>query len=320
MVSLIVAALIAVSVAAATYLLLNAFRGEGAIEGRVEDRLEKLFKRRQPAASLVNRPQFSQISKVDSLLQRQTFSHSLHHLLTLTGMKIPVSVFLLVDLVAASMIFMIVNFLSNSYFLAVPAAVLMVVVPYFILIVNRKRYLEKFTTSFPDALLMMKSALGSGQGMQAAFQLVAQEGPHPVSMEFQQMVREIELGATLDGALDSFYHRIPTVDFHLFVISINIQNEVGGNLVELFDRIEKTIRDRLSLGREVKVLSAQGQMSGIVLMLLPVFVFAAIKLTAPQYFDPLLQQELGKKILTLAIILQVIGSLIIRRITQYSFI
>jgi tight adherence protein B len=181
---------------------------------------------------------------------------------------------------------------------------------------NRQRYVTRFTIVFPDAIMLMKNALKAGQGIHAAFQMVAQEGPQPVAREFSQVVREVELGNSLTEALTELHRRIGTVDLRIFVLGIFIQHEVGGNLLELFDHVEKTIRDRLAMAREVKILSAQGKMSGVVLMLLPPAVALFLMGANREYFDAMFEDPMGKKILVIAFVQQLIGGLFIKKITQ----
>lgn len=308
---------ILLSASSLAYLFLNQVAGEETHEdGKLQRRLDQLLVRH--TAAIAQQARFSDISALNQMLKRQKFSQKLYELLILSGWTMPLSVFLFLDLLWGAVVYLVVYLISHSFPPAFLSGLAMAGLPYWFLVINKRRYVEKFTLHLPDSLMMMKNALRAGQGIQGAFHVVGEEGPKPVCLEFQRLVREIELGSHLNEALNMLYRRIQTVDLRILVLGIFIQQEVGGNLGELFDHIEKTIRERLSLSREIKALTAQGKMTGIVLVLLPVFFVLALKVINPTYFDPLLQDEAGRAILAMAIAMQFIGAYLIRRMTRFS--
>ena len=312
----IMAALSAFSLA---YCLLDMMAGEGSFETRkIHSRIEDLLQYRQPSTSLRRKVRFSSIERLNSVIQRQKIWQRLSELLILSGWRMSLAVFVILDLLWGFLVYFFVRLIFKIEIMAAIAGFFMSAMPYWILVINRARYVEKFTLLFPDALMMMKNALKAGQGIQAAFHIVGEEGPKPVSNEFTQMCREIELGSQINEALNALYRRIHTLDLRIFVLGIFIQQEVGGNLVELFQHIESTIRERLSLMREVKALSAQGKMTGIVLILLPIALTGALAVINPTYFTPLIEDPQGRKVLMAAICMQVVGALIIRKMTKFS--
>ena len=143
--------------------------------------------------------------------------------------------------------------------------------------------LRTFTAQLPDMINLMTSALQTGFAMPQAFMVVAREGPQPSATEFDRVVREIELGLTVDEALANLLERMPSDDLELFITSINVQREVGGNLVEVFDTIANTIRERIKLLGEVRVLTSQQRLSGYIIASLPIGLALLLTLINPGY-------------------------------------
>lgn len=298
------------------YLVIDYVQSASERENRqLKSRVEGLLLRE---STIERKSTYSNIFHINQVLKRGRFSQGLFQLLLMSGWNVPVSVFILGVLLFGGMIFALSNLILGNTTLSLLLALLIVSIPYWILILNKRRYIQKFTLVFPDSILLMKNAIKAGHGIQAAFQMLAKEGPHPVALEFKRVVHEIELGSHLTEALGELYKRIPTIDLRIFVLGVFIQNEVGGNLVELFDHIEKTIRDRIVMAGEIRVLSAQGRMSGLVLMLLPFVLIGVLLVVTPGYFDPMLESEVGKKILMIALAAMLIGAYIIRRMTNFK--
>jgi tight adherence protein B len=300
------------------YFILELFKeGTGRENRKIKARVESLFLRK---SNIERSTTFSNIFRLNQALKRQPISKKLFTLLSFTGWTVPIGIFVLGDLLWSVVVFLLSQLVSGNFFLSIVITLFMALLPYWVLIVNKKRYVNRFTIVFPDALILIKSALRAGQGIQAAFKMVAKEGPQPVAREFAHMVHEIELGSQLTEALGELYRRIDTIDLRIFVLGIFIQNEIGGNMVELLTHVENTIRERLSMHREINVLSAQGKVTGIVLIMLPIGLAFLLWLMNPHYFDPLLQEESGRKVFGFAIGLQFIGAMLIRKITSFRVV
>lgn len=316
MVILIAAMLGGFSIAAFLYVILTAFASRDNPDDKIRKRVSGLM--RKDVSLLTNQAQFSQIFRLQAVMQRQPFLKQLYEMMVLSGWGMPVSVFLLIDCLIGFLAFMIANIFFENKTISIIAALGSAAIPYIFLVFNKQRYIDKFTINFPDALMMMKGSLQAGQGMQTAFRSVAEEGPAPISTEFNKVVQNIELGASVPEALNEMYQKIKTIDLRIFVLGVMIQQEVGGNLVELLERVENTIRERITLSREVKALSAQGKMSGGVLIMLPVGIGLVINLISPGYMKPLTDNEEGKNLLYIACGFQVIGSYIVHKITSFK--
>ena len=313
--------LAAISFSLFAFYVTSFLGGEDSFENRnIRKRLNTLMSR-SDNLQLLKSTRFSNIPGLDHMFKRQRMTQKLSELLVLSGWKMPLSIFIFLDLLWGAVVFLLIRILSPvggpASFLTAFFAVL---IPYWYLVINKRRYILTFSVNLADALTMIKNALRAGQGIQAGLQIVASDGPKPVSTEFAEVVREIELGTPVNEALNALYKKIKTVDLRILILGITIQQEVGGNLAELIDKIETTIRGRISLSRELKALTAQGKMTGIVLSLLPFFVAAAVTFMNPNYFEPLLKTDLGHKVLGGALFSQAIGTIIIRKITNPQII
>ena len=180
--------------------------------------------------------------------------------------------------------------------------------------ISRRR--SAFNNQLGDALSMTADAMRAGFSFLQAVELIAREMEAPMGAEFQQVIAEMQVGATLDKALDNMALRVQSSDFDLLVAAVLIQRKVGGSLAQILDSIAGTINDRIRMKREIKSLTAQGRLSGWLLAALPFGVGFMIQMISPNYLKPLFQDEFGRMVLGGAIILEVIGILVIKRIVD----
>jgi tight adherence protein B len=137
--------------------------------------------------------------------------------------------------------------------------------------VNRQKTqrLNRFSDQLPDMLNLMVNGLRAGYSTVQAMEAVSKELPPPISVEFRRVVQEMQLGIPMEKALDNLYRRISSDDLDLIIAAVNVQREVGGNLAEILDTISYTIRERVRIKGEIRVLTAQVMYSGRFLSLLP---------------------------------------------------
>lgn len=143
--------------------------------------------------------------------------------------------------------------------------------------------LNKFNDQLSDMLNLMVNGLRAGYSTMQALEAVSRELPNPISDEFRRVVQEMQIGITMEKALDNLLRRIPSEDLDFVVTAINVQREVGGNLSEILDTISFTIRERVRIKGEIRVMTAQVRTSGIVLSLIPVFLAVALWFVSPEY-------------------------------------
>jgi len=145
--------------------------------------------------------------------------------------------------------------------------------------------LNKFNDQLSDMLNLMVNGLRAGYSTMQAMEAVSRELPAPISDEFHRVVQEMQIGIPMEKALDNLLRRIPSEDLDFVITAINVQREVGGNLSEILDTISFTIRERVRIKGEIRVMTAQVRTSGMVLSLIPVFLTIALWFVSPEYIS-----------------------------------
>jgi len=195
-------------------------------------------------------------------------------------------------------------------------ALMMASMPVFWLLFRRKRRLKAFAAQLPDALEMLARSLRAGQSLAFGFNMVSTEMPLPISKEFGRVFEEQNLGIPLDETLRSLTERIPNLDLKFFVTALILQRQTGGDLAEILDKIGALIRDRFRIWGQVQALTGEGRLSGVVLLGLPVVLFVAVYQLNPDYIMVLFRDPLGTKMLMIAVLMQIVGALVIRKIVN----
>jgi tight adherence protein B len=186
----------------------------------------------------------------------------------------------------------------------------------FVYIFSRRAALRrKFTEQLPDAIDLMISVLRSGHSIPQAVKTVSQELPAPCGAEFAEVLQRMNLGQPLSEALVYTCDKFRSFELDLMRRAIAIQSEVGGSLAELLDKTNITLRQRLKLVRQVTVLTAQSRLTGIVVGLLPLFMAIGMQTINPGYLQPLVETGFGKTLLAVAIVLQVAGIFIMKKMS-----
>lgn len=180
--------------------------------------------------------------------------------------------------------------------------------------IRRRR--KKFTNQLGDMLTMVANALRAGFSFMQAFELISREMDAPMGREVQLVVNEVNLGNTLESALDNMQRRVASPDFELVVTAVLIQRQVGGDLASILDTISETIAERVRMRREVMTLTAQGRASALVVSCIPIGLAGAVSIMNPNYLKPLVETDLGRMFIIAAVVLQLIGFIIIHRIVD----
>jgi tight adherence protein B len=186
--------------------------------------------------------------------------------------------------------------------------------PFAWLMFRRGRRFKKFAKQLPDAMELIARALRSGHSLASALKVVVDELPDPISKEFNIAYEEQNLGIPIEQALKNLYQRMPNMDYKFFAMAVAIQRQSGGDLAEILDKIGHIIRDRFRILGQVQALTGEGRISGIVLMALPILLFFAVWKLNPDYVMMLFTDEIGKQMVGVAIFLQVLGALTIKKI------
>ncbi len=182
------------------------------------------------------------------------------------------------------------------------------------LIFRRKRRFAKFGKQIPDALGLISRALRSGHSLNAGLHMVAEEMAAPISVEFSRAYEEQNLGIPIEAALKNMMKRMPNLDLKFFVTAVSIQRQTGGDLAEIIDKICEVVRERFKIIGMVQALTGEGRLSGAVLMALPIGLFIAVYCINREYVMLLFQSPFGKKMIGFAIVMQIFGAFVIKKI------
>ncbi len=188
--------------------------------------------------------------------------------------------------------------------------------PYWLILLKRQQRIEKFEAQFPDALSSLARMMRAGHPLGSAFEVLGAELTAPLGTEFRRMAEERRLGSPLDQVMNSFSERVKVDEVRLFVAAAMLQARSGGRLTEVLERLAETLRENAALRGEVRAISAQGRMTGMVLTLLPMGIAILLYLTAPEFISVLLFHPNGKYLIWAGIGCVVTGHLVIQRIVK----
>jgi tight adherence protein B len=187
----------------------------------------------------------------------------------------------------------------------------------FLWLLNKRRVrLKNFAAQLPDALELVARALRAGHALAAGMHVVAEEMPSPISDEFGRVYDEQNLGIGLDEAMRNMCDRVPNLDLRFFVTAVVIQRQTGGDLAEILDKIGYVVRERYKILGQVKALTAEGRLSGVILIGLPFALLLLMLHMKPDYVSLLWTREMGIKMSVFAIVLMLFGTICIKKIVD----
>ncbi len=206
--------------------------------------------------------------------------------------------------------------LFGSLLFAFVFALLGWLVPSIILKRNMGKRLKTINNQLGDTIAILSNAMKAGHSFFQAVDSVSKEMTGPVADEFAKLQKEISLGVNTETALENMVNRVGSDDLELMVTAVLIQRQVGGNLAEILDNISGTIRQRIRAKGEIKTLTAQGRMSGIIIALLPFLLAAMVSVMSPQLMVTLVTDPLGIIMIVIALVMECIGILFVRKIVN----
>jgi tight adherence protein B len=195
-------------------------------------------------------------------------------------------------------------------------AIIMGLLPLVWLMLRRRKRFRMFAQQLPDALELISRALRAGHSLASGFNLVRDEMSDPIGREFGRVFEENNLGVSIDDSLRSLTDRIPNLDLKFFSTAVVLQRQTGGDLSEILDKISHLIRERFKIWGQIQALTGEGRLSGVVLLALPPVLFLAVYRLNHDYIMMLFTDDMGKKMLAGAAVLQVLGALVIRKIVD----
>jgi tight adherence protein B len=252
----------------------------------------------------------------ETLVRRGNLEETFLDRLEAAGLNMRVAEFVLISLGSAFIPPLLVLVLTRNFLLSVLMVLLGTVGPFLWLAVLASRRQAKFDEQLPSTLQLLSGALQAGHSLQQAVDTVVHEAGDPIAAEFQRVLTEARLGRPLEEAFEAMAKRTRSIDFEWTVMAIRLQRQVGGNLAEVLSTVSQTIRDRYSLKRQIRALSAEGRLSSLILSILPVLLFAALLVFNPLFLRPLFTTRLGIMMMAGSAVLMIFGVFWLKKITE----
>jgi tight adherence protein B len=211
------------------------------------------------------------------------------------------------------------NLFFHDMWFALGAGIIIAALPLAYIQVRRTRRLKAFGTQLPFALDLIKSSLEAGHSLQRAIQVLVSEFADPLGSEFRTVLEQNRIGLPLPRALEDMLKRVPEEDLRLLVVAVRVQTEVGSSLAQIVGRLSEIVRIRQRLRMQIKALTAQSRLGGLVVGVLPIVVLCIFSLIQPTYTHQLFYDPTGIKILKFAVGSDVLAIITIRRLLRVNY-
>lgn len=300
------------------YMLFRSFQSPE--KKRVQEQLRRIEAERSgiETINIIRKKEMSSIPMLNRLLleSRSTIVGKMDRLVLQADTKYPAGVFILMSIVLFMFGYFTGTVASRAIFLHFLLGILLGSLPLFYLYFKKERRLRRFQEQLPDALDMIARALKAGHALTGGFQMVAQEFGEPISKEFSTVLDEINFGVSYEDALRNLSERFDSTDLRFFGMSVIIQRQTGGNLAEILENISSLIRERMKLLGRIRVLSAEGKMSAIVLVVLPFLIVFGMALVNPTYLPTLLNDPIGNILMAVSLGMMIVGILVMKKMIK----
>jgi tight adherence protein B len=271
-------------------------------------------------SALLRDETLSEIPALDNLLRRSAQATNLQAMLTQADLNLSAGTILMLcvgaGLFCGLMAFVFGGSTTWTPILVWVGALVGGVLPYSWASYKRSKRFQEFEELFPEAIDTLARAVRAGHAFTTALEMIANELGEPVAGEFRKLFEEQKFGMPVRDALMNLTQRVPLVDVKFFVTAVMLQRETGGNLAEILDNLSYVIRERFKIMRQVRVYTAQGRLTMMLLMGLPPIIVVAMLLMNPSFIRPLFADPIGHALVVAGITLQTIGYFVIRRIIQ----
>jgi len=267
-----------------------------------------------PGEDIYRHRALSDIGALDWLLRKIPGLSGLDRLLEQSDAKYPLGFYLLLSLLLAAFGGMTGVMLNKNPGLPYLLAAIMGFGPYAFLNHKKRARSKQFQSQLPESLDLISRALKAGHAFTSGMQLAAKEFKAPLGKEFQQVVDEVNFGVSMPEALKHLAQRIDSAELRFFVVSVILQRETGGNLAEIITSLASLMRERFKLHGKIRVLSAEGRISALILVVLPFVVMGFLQIRNPDYIGMLFTEPAGRIMSLWGLILMIAGMLVIKKL------
>ncbi len=311
--------LVFVAVSVGMFALLSLFDRRHAQARLLRDRLtsaQKAPETKLKQVELVRDEMMSRIPALDAVLRRSERVSMLQKMLTQGHLDVRAGNFLMLCLVSAIVFAVLFAFAGGALVFGAAGMLLGFFAPYAYASHMRAKRFQRFEEKFPEAIDTLARAVRAGHAFTTALEMIANEVSEPVAGEFRQLYEEQKFGLPVRDALLNLADRIPLVDVKFFVTAVMLQRETGGNLAEILDNLSYVIRERFKILRQVRVHTAQGRLTMMLLMAMPPTIVVIMMTLNPGFIQPLFTDPIGHALIVGGITLQTLGYFFIRRIIR----
>jgi tight adherence protein B len=291
-------------------------RAQRAGDEAIEDRLGRYGTRDEVEIEIESKKRRSAMDGLDNMMANRGFGANLQLDLAQSDLKLRVSEFVVLNIGSVFLFFLLARVIFNSALLGLVFGVVGFFVPRLYLNMRKNRRINAFNDQLGDTITLLANSLRSGYTIVQSMQTVSEQLPDPMASEFHRVTQEISLGLHYEEALNNMLRRVPSDDLDLLITAVNIQGRVGGNLAEILDTIGHTIRERVRIKGEIRVLTAQQMLSGYILSFLPLILGLVLYAINPPYIGRMFTDPCGWAMLAVAFIMIGIGFMIIRKIVD----
>ncbi|HEY2170721.1 MAG TPA: type II secretion system F family protein [Candidatus Angelobacter sp.] len=269
--------------------------------------------------SIVKEVTFSTVPAFDKFLRHNRLAVGLHLMIEQCDLKWTVGQVVIITLLLICVGAALGNWWIAPGLLGWLPGLALGFVPYLYLLQKRKRRSRRFAELLPEAIDLMSRGLRAGQALPATIETIAKECDDPLRAEFRRAADEQSFGLPFREAMLNLSRRMPVPDLQFLVTAILVQKETGGNLAQILDKTSQVLRERIRVIGQMRIRTAQGRLTGAVLMGLPFVIFIGMNFLNPGYGKGLFETPLGQKMVTYAAIMMVIGIVMIRKIVNVRF-
>jgi tight adherence protein B len=316
--SLLVAGLVFVIVTVVVFAATSLFDQRKAQSRVLRDRLSTVqnIEQAAPDAALLRDEVLSKIPAFDSYLRRSERISNLQKTLAQGNVDVRAGNFLMLCALSALLLAAVAALAGGNLLFGWLGALVGFFIPYAYASHMRSKRFQKFEEKFPEAIDTLARAVRAGHAFTTAVEMIANELAEPVAGEFRQLFEEQKYGLPVRDALMNLTERVPLVDVKFFVTAVMLQRETGGNLAEILDNLSYVIRERFKILRQVRVHTAQGRLTMVLLMALPPTIVVVMQFLNPGFIHPLFADPLGHALIVGGIVLQTMGYFVIRKIIR----
>jgi tight adherence protein B len=318
--SALIALLVFIVVALAAFAIGSLIDQRNARARLIRERLATVQKapERDPneELALLRDEQLSKIPALDTLLRRSARVSAIQDALLQAGMRFRAGNFLLLCILCGVLLGLAAVLYTRNPAIGWASLIIGAFLPYSFVSYRRQKRFEKFEELFPEAIDTLARAVRAGHAFTTALEMISNEIAEPLASEFRKLFEEQKFGMPVRDALMNLTERIPLVDVKFFVTAVMLQRETGGNLAEILDNLSYVIRERFKIQRHVKVHTAQGRLTMLLLMSMPPAVVTILYIFSPEFVAPLFHDPIGHALLVASIALQTTGYFVIRKIIK----